>query len=200
MGVPLDPTIVDMCSMLVEQFSAAVETCKEASRSGADCVCWGGDSLAEMSGKLSDCGYDNVKSRQQSITDQKNRCTEACKVCKDAEDDSVTALAVCSTSTSDLKAKANTLSANNASASAALAKIKELAGSSRFRNSKTKRATAASCAEVIPKPTTLITVITKSTSDSSITTISVEISSSTVTCSTEEKTKLSTAATSLETA
>merc|ERR1712156_1292526 len=79
-----------------------------------------------------------------------------------------------------------------------LAKVKSLSGSSTGK----KRAVATTWALVITKSNLLIKKITASPSDSSIKTVSVEISSAStsIKCSTTEKAELKVAATSMDTA
>ena len=90
--LPLDPALVSLCSTLVQQFKAEVESCLGPSLMSS-CSCWDSASLSSRSARLSDCA--EIKTPQQTISEQKVRCTEAFRRCKAAEDDSVRALAVC---------------------------------------------------------------------------------------------------------
>merc|ERR1712038_1004699 len=188
--VALNTTLVSSCTTLIKDFTAAVEK----SQDGGDCKGWADTKLAQMSNKLADCGKDNIKDPQAKITKQKDACTKAFQTCKTAEDDSVFAVAACMKSSSALITQAAKLKSNFDASLAALDKVKSLAKAAR-----NKRA-ATTCAEVVTKTNTLITLINKSPSDPMISTVSVQISSSSVTCSATEKAELSTAATFLETA
>merc|ERR1712227_105267 len=93
----------------------------------------------------------------------------------------------CAADVSKLTQKAAALSQNSAALKDTRAKVKSLTGS---RRNRAIRATATTCTEVISKVKQLITVVSQSPSSTMVYTLSVEISQSTVTCTTEEKASL----------
>merc|ERR1712156_867424 len=190
----LNSTLVNTCKKLTKDFATAVKKCEPDTSN--KCTCWNDSKLKSMSKELSSC--KSISGPTKNITKQKNTCIGAFSKCKVTEDKAVAGLAACLTSTSALVAKAKTLKANEKAAMAALAKVKSLAGSSTGK----KRAVATTCALVITKSNLLIKKITASPSDSSIKTVSVEISSAStsIKCSTTEKAELKVAATSMDTA
>jgi len=190
----LNSTLVNTCKKLTKDFATAVKKCEPDTSN--KCTCWNDSKLKSMSKELSSC--KSISGPTKNITKQKNTCIGAFSKCKVTEDKAVAGLAACLTSTSALLTKAKTLKANEKAAKAALAKVKSLAGSSTGK----KRAVATTCALVITKSNLLIKKITASPSDSSIKTVSVEISSAStsIKCSTTEKAELKVAATSMDTA
>merc|ERR1712156_926348 len=190
----LNSTLVNTCKKLTKDFATAVKKCEPDTSN--KCTCWNDSKLKSMSKELSSC--KSISGPTKNITKQKNTCIGAFSKCKVTEDKAVAGLAACLTSTSALLTKAKTLKANEKAAKAALAKVRSLAGSSTGK----KRAVATTCALVITKSNLLIKKITASPSDSSIKTMSVEISSAStsIKCSTTEKAELKVAATSMDTA
>merc|ERR1711953_742243 len=190
----LNSTLVNTCKKLTKDFATAVKKCEPDTSN--KCTCWNDSKLKSMSKELSSC--KSISGPTKNITKQKNTCIGAFSKCKVTEDKAVAGLAACLTSTSALVAKAKTLKANENAAKAALAKVKSLSGTSSGK----KRAVATTCALVITKSNLLIKKITASPSDSSIKTVSVEISSAStsIKCSTTEKAELKVAATSMDTA
>merc|ERR1712223_1578294 len=190
----LNSTLVNSCKKLTKDFATAVKKCEPDTSN--KCTCWNDSKLKSMSKELSSC--KSISGPTKNITKQKNTCIGAFSKGKVTEDKAVAGLAACLTSTSALLTKAKTLKANEKAAKAALAKVKSLAGSSTGK----KRAVATTCALVITKSNLLIKKITASPSDSSIKTVSVEISSASksIKCSTTEKAELKVAATSMDTA
>merc|ERR1712156_1251770 len=190
----LNSTLVNTCKKLTKDFATAVKKCEPDTSN--KCTCWNDSKLKSMSKELSSC--KSISGPTKNITKQKNTCIGAFSKCKVTEDKAVAGLAACLTSTSALVAKAKTLKANEKAAKAALAKVKSLSGTSSGK----KRAVATTCALVITKSNLLIKKITASPSDSSIKTVSVEISSAStsIKCSTTEKAELKVAATSMDTA
>merc|ERR1712223_1796282 len=190
----LNSTLVNTCKKLTKDFATAVKKCEPDTSN--KCTCWNDSKLKSMSKELSSC--KSISGPTKNITKQKNTCIGAFSKCKVTEDKAVAGLAACLTSTSSLVKGAKILKANEKAAKAALAKVKSLAGSSSGR----KRAVATTCALVITKSNLLIKKITASPSDSSIKTVSVEISSAStsIKCTTTEKAELKVAATSMDTA
>ena len=211
-------TLTTLCDSLVSSFTTATTACLNKTFGSTKtnvsdaCGCWVGPILNNTAQSLKQC---KTSSSASAITKQLNKCKTAFGTCRKYEDDALTAIMSCVTPTAQQTAKATVLSVNNASMTAAKAKMSSLAGSSSGR--RRMRATAASCAEVISKSEIGIHVIhtvaanSKRTfivisyansfpSSSKIYTISKEISSASVTCTEAEKSSLTTQVTSMESA
>merc|ERR1712170_257548 len=192
-------TFLDECVMKIDSFKMMAQECldktvgSKATTVADACTCWSNSTLTASTAIKSCKASDESK----AITKQLNKCKSAFGTCRKYEDDAISSIVSCSSSTSKLTAKAAQLSANSKAMTAAKTKMASLASSSGRR---VARATATSCAEVITKSTELITISASSTSSTSLYTISIEISSvsSSVTCTTAEQASLSTQVTSLE--
>merc|ERR1719220_389058 len=126
---PLNETLVEECTTLIDTFKAKVIVCQKASEDVPACDCWNAPELATMSRELKMC---KINQAVQAITAQKTMCVAEFQKCREIEDDSVFALAACQES-SALLAMARALEANNASATAALAKVQALASATSLR-------------------------------------------------------------------
>merc|ERR1711874_589427 len=194
-------TLTTLCDSLVSSFTTATTACLNKSFGSSKtnvsdaCGCWVGPILNNTAQSLKQC---KTSSSASAITKQLNKCKTAFGTCRKYEDDALTAIMSCVTSTAQQTAKATVLSVNNASMTAAKAKMSSLAGSSSGR--RRMRATAASCAEVISKSEIVISYANSFPSSSKIYTISKEISSASVTCTEAEKSSLTTQVTSMESA
>jgi len=193
-------TFLDECVMKIDSFKMMAQECldktvgSKATTVADACTCWSNSTLTAASTAIKSC---KASDESKAITKQLNKCKSAFGTCRKYEDDAISSIVSCSSSTSKLTAKAAQLSANSKAMTAAKTKMASLASSSGRR---VARATATSCAEVITKSTELITISASSTSSTSLYTISIEISSvsSSVTCTTAEQASLSTQVTSLE--
>jgi len=194
-------TLISLCDSLVTSFINETGSCVGKSYGSSKtnvsdaCGCWLGPKLNTTAHSLKSC---KTSSSASAITTQLNKCKTAFGVCRKYEDDAITAIMSCVTTTAEQTAKAATLSANNASMTAAKTKMSSLATSSSGR--RRGRATAVSCAEVITKSQTVITYASSYPSSSQISSIALEISSASVTCTDTEKSSLSTQVTSMESA
>merc|ERR1711976_211669 len=195
-------TFLDECVMKIDSFKIMAQECldktvgSKATTVADACTCWSNSTLTAASTAIKSC---KASDESKAITKQLNKCKSAFGTCRKYEDDAISSIVSCSSSTSKLTAKAAQLSANSKAMTAAKTKMASLASSSGRR---VARATATSCAEVITKSTEWITISASSTSSTALYTISIEISSvsSSVTCTTAEQASLSTQVTSLETA
>merc|ERR1712027_82184 len=191
-------TFLDACVKSIDMFKTAAQECLDKTvgskaTSAADaCTCWNSANLTAASAEIKNC---KASDESKAITKQLNKCKSAFGTCRKYEDDAIASIVGCSSSASDLTKKAAQLSANSNAMSAAKTKMSSLSSSSSGRKI---RATATTCAEVISKSKELITISESSTSSTSLYTLSVEISSvsSSVSCSTSEKSSLSTQVTS----
>jgi len=194
-------TLITLCDTLVSSFINETGSCigKSIGSSKTNvsdaCGCWLGPKLNKTAQSIKSC---KTSSSAKAITTQLNKCKTTFGVCRKYEDDAITAILSCVTSSSAQTAKAATLSVNNATMTAAKAKMSSLASNS-TRRIRT-RATAVTCAEVITKSKTVISYASSFPSSSKIATIAREISSASVTCTATEKTSLKTQVTSMESA
>ena len=171
--------------------------------------------------------YDMIKhlfSRECSLVDenkavvtQRTKCTAAFSQCKKYEDEGLKGISACSSSTADLLAKAKALTANSAGLTAAKTTASSLANSTtsggsrntikdcilsctgKVRTGRSSRAAATTCAEVVTKISTILTLVEQNPASSLISSTASEVTSVTVTCSNTEKTSLTTQVASLAT-
>ena len=150
-------TLITLCDSLVTSFINETQSCVGKSYGASKtnvsdaCGCWLGPKLNTTAHSLKSC---KTSSSASAITKQLNKCKTAFGVCRKYEDDAVTAIMSCVTTTAEQTAKAATLSANNASMTAAKTKMSSLANSTSSSGRRRSRATAVSCAEVITKSQT----------------------------------------------
>jgi len=195
-------TFIAMCDKLVTSFINETGTCIGKSMGSSKtnvsdaCGCWLGPKLNTTAQSLKSC---KTSSSAKAITKQLAKCKTAFGTCRQYEDDAITAILSCVTSTSAQTAKAAILSANNASMTAAKTKMSSLASGSSSGRIRT-RATAANCSEIITKSKTVISYASSFPSSSKISTIAKEISSASVTCTATERISLQTQVTSMESA
>merc|ERR1711976_149520 len=179
-------TFLDECVKSITTFKELAQTCldktvgSKATSASDACTCWNAANITAASTAIKGC---KASDESKAITKQLNKCKSAFGTCRKYEDDAVSSIVSCSSSTSKLTAKAAQLSANSNAMSAAKTKMSSLSSSSSGRK---VRATATTCAEVISKSKELITISESSTSSTSLYTLSVEISSvsSSVSCTT----------------
>ena len=115
-------------------------------------------------------------------------CKGNFSLCKTYEDEGLKAISACSESSADLTAKAAALTANSAGLTAAKTTASTL--SSRTSSGRAARATATTCAEVVTKITALLKLVDENPASTKISTAAAEVTSVTVTCTTAEKTSL----------
>ena len=138
-------TLITLCDSLVTSFINETGSCVSKSFGSSKtnvsdaCGCWLGPKLNSTAHSLKSC---KTSSSASAITKQLNKCKTAFGVCRKYEDDAITAIMSCVTTTAEQTAKAAILTANNASMTAARNKMASLAGNSTSR-------TAANCSEII---------------------------------------------------
>ena len=146
-------TFLDECVMKIDSFKMMAQECldktvgSKATTVADACTCWSNSTLTAASTAIKSC---KASDESKAITKQLNKCKSAFGTCRKYEDDAISSIVSCSSSTSKLTAKAAQLSANSKAMTAAKTKMASLASSSGRRKT---RATATSCAEVITKST-----------------------------------------------
>merc|ERR1711913_93358 len=142
-------TLITLCDSLVTSFINETGSCIGKSFGSSKtnvsdaCGCWLGPKLNSTAHSLKSC---KTSSSASAITTQLNKCKTTFGVCRKYEDDAVTAIMSCATTTAQQTAQAASLSANNVSLTAAKTKMSSLASSSSSSGRRRSRATAVSCA------------------------------------------------------
>merc|ERR1711935_249153 len=185
-------TEVSACVSSMETFKGMVDTCQMNKENGTEaCTCWSSSNFTSLAATIRKC---KISSTQKLVIAQLASCKANFSACKQAEDDGMKAMSSCATSKSALLASAKTLTENSAGLDSAKTKVDSLA------NSTSTRAAAASCAEIITIVTEIKTIIAANPENSTVTTLTTQISSASVTCSDSEKTSLATSSSDLESA
>jgi len=185
-------TEVSACVSSMETFKGMVDTCQMNKENGTEaCTCWSNSNFTSLAATIRKC---KISSTQKLVIAQLASCKANFSACKQAEDDGMKAMSSCATSKSALLASAKTLTENSAGLDSAKTKVDSLA------NSTSTRAAAASCAEIITIVTEIKTIIAANPENSTVTTLTTQISSASVTCSDSEKTSLATSSSDLESA
>jgi len=185
-------TEVSACVSSMETFKGMVDTCQMNKENGTEaCTCWSNSNFTSLAATIRKC---KISSTQKLVIAQLASCKANFSACKQAEDDGMKAMSSCATSKSALLASAKTLTENSAGLDSAKTKVDSLA------NSTSTRAAAASCAEIITIVTEIKTIIAANPENSTVTTLTTQISSASVTCSDAEKTSLATSSSDLESA
>ena len=140
--------MINLCNSLVTSFINETGTCVGKSIGSAKtnvsdaCGCWLGPKLNTTAHSLKSC---KTSSSASAVTKQLNKCKTAFGVCRKYEDDAITAIMSCVTTTAEQTAKAATLSANNSTMTAAKTKMSSLATAT----GSLARAAASTCAEIV---------------------------------------------------
>merc|ERR1712045_257269 len=185
-------TEVSACVSSMETFKGMVDKCQMMKENGTEaCTCWSNANFTTLAATIRKC---KISTTQKAVVAQLSLCKGNFSACKQAEDDGMKAMSSCSTSKSDLLASAKTLKANSAGLDSAKTKVDSLANST-----STKRAAAASCAEIITIVTEIKTIVAANPENSTVTTLTTKITSvaSSVTCADAEKTSLATSSSDL---
>ena len=124
-------------------------------------------------------------------------CKSAFSECRKYEDEVAGAIYSCSVSTDGLKSKLKSLAANADAVTKAKDKINAIING---RQMVSRQAPAASCAEIISIAAKLLTLIGQAPASPKVAELALSISTSTATCSAEEKATLKESASSFETA
>merc|ERR1712227_853681 len=185
-------TKLDDCKSKVEKYSNMSLECFKKSRNestAADgCACWCDEAITSLFDEIANCSKD-ANTDKEAANSQLKKCKKAFSNCKKYQDDAVDTLSACSASVDKLKEKAAGLSKNAAAVKAAQEKVKSLIDAASRRH-RSFRATAVTCTEVITKVKTLITIVSENPSSPQVYIIATEITSSTVTCTEDEKQSL----------
>jgi hypothetical protein len=192
-------TEVSACVSSMETFKTMVGTCMKIKDNGTDaCTCWSNSNFTSLATTIRAC---KISSTQKAVVAQLALCKANFSACKTAEDDGMKAMSSCATSKADLLASAKTLTANSAGLDSAKTKVDSLAGNSTNATQKEikTKAAAATCAEIITIVTAIKTAVASNPEDSTVTTLTTQITSvaSTVTCTDAEKTSLATSSSDL---
>merc|ERR1712079_450071 len=187
-------TFVDACATDIKLFETLAAGCyslsKEATADKA-CTCWTAPEFTISSEKVKSCKISSTASIAAGL----KSCKEAFSKCRKYEDDAVASMAACSVTSAALKAKAAALYANSQTVTSVQTKVKGITGSRAGG-----RAAATTCAAFIKLVTKLAGIVSSFPSSSQVGVVGGYITSSTVTCTTAEKTSLKTAEASLKTA
>merc|ERR1711874_426692 len=140
------------------------------------CYCWTHNKLNSTIDELKTC---KANKEAAAVTAALKNCTSAFGVCRKYEDAASTALSTCASDSSKLTKKAANLAKNNASMTAAKAKMASLANSSRSLGGGPGGSgrTAASCTEIITISQTIVQITEDFPQSTKITTYAKKISS-----------------------
>jgi len=195
-------TLLAACQKLMDSFTKEATTClnkttgKGKTNNVDACTCWSSSSLSQTAAKLKHCKANN---ESKAITAALKNCTTAFQKCRKFEDAAGKAISSCASDSSKLIKKAANLAANSASMTAAKTKMSSLSTSS-GKKLVVRATAAASCADVISISKKISKISMTFPQSPMITTYAKKISSSTVTCTTEQKTSLIAEVTAMETA
>merc|ERR1711981_686822 len=198
-------TFIERCKELADNFSSEATACYDKTYGGKKtnssdaCYCW---THSKLNGNIDELKTCKANKEAAAITAALKNCTAAFGTCRKYEDDASTALSSCSSDSSKLTKKAANLAANNASMTAAKEKMASLASSRSIggHNHNSRADAATTCTEVITISQTIVKITTEFPQSPKITTYAKKISSTTVTCTTEEKTSLQAEVTAMESA
>jgi len=168
-------------------YKSMVDACMKMS--GADaCNCWSNASFSTYATKVRACKLSDAS---KAVVKQLGYCRSNFSTCKQFEDESLKAIAACSTPTSKLLVRAKALTSNKAGLESVKTTAATLAGNSSSKaNFAISRAAATSCAEVIEKIAQILKYVEQNPASSKISTTAKEVNV-TVTCTSDEKTSLS---------
>jgi len=186
-----------MCAEGAMKFKMAATEClfKSIGANKTDtttaCTCWTSDALAMAVAEVKDCKFSK---EAKAVSTALKACTKAFSTCRKFEDDASTSIASCSSDSSKLTQKAQTLQTNSDSVKAATAKVDALTANSSRR---AERA-ASSCADVLKYAKELAKVASNFPASPMVQTIAEKITGAgSVTCSDSEKASLKAVSTEL---
>jgi len=197
-------TFINLCNNLTTTFKTQAGSCltKAIGFNGTKtnstdaCKCFTDSVLNTTVNALKSCKINN---EAKAISKQLSACKSAFSTCRQYEDAAGTAISTCSQTSSKLLTKAANLKTNSDEMTKAKTTMSSLANGT--SSGRVRRATAASCAEVITKSTTLITYASEFPQSTKIATLAKEISgSSSITCTTSQQSTMSTQVTSMTSA
>merc|ERR1712227_296973 len=197
-------TFINLCNILTTTFKTQAGSCltKAIGFNGTKtnstdaCKCFTDSVLNTTVNALKSCKINN---EAKAISKQLSACKSAFSTCRQYEDAAGTAISTCSQTSSKLLTKAANLKTNSDEMTKAKTTMSSLANGT--SSGRVRRATAASCAEVITKSATLITYASEFPQSTKIATLAKEISgSSSITCTTSQQSTMSTQVTSMTSA
>jgi len=197
-------TFINLCNNLTSTFKTQAGSCltKAIGFNGTKtnstdaCKCFTDSVLNTTVNALKSCKINN---EAKAISKQLSACKSAFSTCRQYEDAAGTAISTCSQTSSKLLTKAANLKTNSDEMTKAKTTMSSLANGT--SSGRVRRATAASCAEVITKSATLITYASEFPQSTKIATLAKEISgSSSITCTTSQQSTMSTQVTSMTSA
>jgi len=197
-------TFINLCNNLTTTFKTQAGSCltKAIGFNGTKtnstdaCKCFTDSVLNTTVNALKSCKINN---EAKAISKQLSACKSAFSTCRQYEDAAGTAISTCSQTSSKLLTKAANLKTNSDEMTKAKTTMSSLANGT--SSGRVRRATAASCAEVITKSATLITYASEFPQSTKIATLAKEISgSSSITCTTSQQSTMSTQVTSMTSA
>jgi len=197
-------TFINLCNNLTTTFKTQAGSCltKAIGFNGTKtnstdaCKCFTDSVLNTTVNALKSCKINN---EAKAISKQLTACKSAFSTCRQYEDAAGTAISTCSQTSSKLLTKAANLKTNSDEMTKAKTTMSSLANGT--SSGRVRRATAASCAEVITKSATLITYASEFPQSTKIATLAKEISgSSSITCTTSQQSTMSTQVTSMTSA
>merc|ERR1719500_1593746 len=190
-------TKVDSCVTTMKSFKSLVDGCMNTTttpNASSACTCWNKSSFTSLATEIRTC---QLSSQSKAMVLQLKYCKANFSACKTAEDDSLKAISACSVSTSGQVAKAAALTANIAGVTAANTTAASLAGTSSGKFHRASRASVTTCAEVITINKLIIKYSNQKQTSDLISTNTAKVTKLTgITCTTTEKTTLTSQITS----
>ena len=120
-------TMIDACSVTVDNFIAEAEKCLEISDADtADdaCNCWTGDEMTKLSGEVKNCKIAAVGDISKGLKE----CKSAFSQCRKSEDEGVSVSNLCSQDQDKIKAKAEAYAENFDALVSVISKLSKITG------------------------------------------------------------------------
>jgi len=184
-------TKLNTCATLATAFKKSAQKCLDKSigtskNTTAACSCWTDAAFNKTVQAAKDCKFST---EAKKIADQLKNCTKAFGKCRKYEDAAITSIAACNSDSTKLTKKAAELTKNIAAVAAAKKTVKALASGTSGRSARSTK--LSTCKEVVTMSTTVTTMIINFPTSPSIAITATKISLSTsVSCTTAEKTSL----------
>lgn len=191
----LNTTMGTSCDTAISGLRNETERC--GAMGNTSCDCWNGDTIAGYYADINtNCNFTAMKEHQKAHTAQKKLCTAAFSQCRQNEDSALSSISTCSTTSDALLQTAAAANAAKTNVEAVVTKITTLSARRVFRE---KRAAPATCALFITGGNTMLDIVTN-TPTADIATASADLVAFAGTCTTAEKTDLTTMKTKAEAA
>eukprot|EP00088_Acartia_fossae_P061531 TRINITY_DN7395_c0_g1_i1.p1 TRINITY_DN7395_c0_g1~~TRINITY_DN7395_c0_g1_i1.p1 ORF type:complete len:472 (-),score=73.79 TRINITY_DN7395_c0_g1_i1:158-1441(-) len=176
-------TEANACNKTMTTFTTKVDECRKKTGTEA-CTCWTSTDLATMEKKIKTCA---LSKKANEMADAIKKCRNAFGKCRKYEDAVGTVIHSCAVSKKALLAKLKSLKKNKK-------KLEELKDKLSALSKKTMRATrqTITCATVITTSQTIITFVKQNPASTLIFTQASTVTSVTVTCTSTEKTQITT--------